>query len=133
MIRYDVRTLHGQTGLWAVWLDRPDTRFADPSYPALYAPVGGEAAGPVCGCAVGRTPLLDKREVDREEAAALHPALVRRAEEEFGQALDDVGRRDNAGGDASDGAAVLAELDRIDPDLDIAEVDALLSADRGEA
>jgi len=35
MIRYDVRTLHGQAGLWAVRLAQPDTRCANPSYPAL--------------------------------------------------------------------------------------------------
>jgi len=125
MIRYDVRTLHGPTGLWAVWLDRPDTWFADPSYPALYAPVGGEAAGPVCGCAVDRTPLLDKREVDREEAAALHPDVVRRADEEWGT-LDEAGDPNDAAGDA---LAVLDELDRHDPKLDIREIDALIVPD----
>ncbi len=86
MIRYYARTLHGQTGLWAVRLDRPDTRFTDPSYPALYVPVGGEAPGPVCGCAVGRT------------------------EEEWG-ALDEAGDPDDAAGD---GLAVLARLDELD-------------------
>jgi len=81
----------------------------------------------------GQTPLAAKRPIDRVTATALHPELVRRAEAEWAT-LDDAGRPDNTGGDTGgDGAAVLAELARLDPALDSAEVDALLIAEGGEA
>jgi len=56
--------------------------------------------------------------------------LVQRAEAEWAT-LDDAGGPDNAAGDTggTDGAAVLDELDRLDPALDIAEVDALMVPD----
>ncbi len=127
------RTLSGETTVWAVSLDDPRTGFGQPLYRALTARIGGATPGDVHGCALSQTPLDDKERITREEAAALHPDLVRRAEAEWAT-LDDVDSPDNAAGDTGDnGAAVLDELDRHDPALDITEVDALLIAEGGEA
>jgi len=59
--------------------------------------------------------------------------LVRRAEAAWAT-LDAAGSPDNGAGDTDgDGATVLDKLDRLDPELDIAEIDALLIAEGGEA
>jgi len=120
--------------LWAVWTAQPRTGFGEPRYRALFAVAvaSDEVARPITRCELGRTPLAAKRPIDRATAAALHPALVQRAEAEWAT-LDDAGGPDNAA-DAmgGDGAAVRDELDRHDPALDIAEVDALLSAEGGQ-
>ena len=121
--------------LWAVCTARPRTGFGEPRYRALFAVAvaSDEVASPITRCELGRTPLNAKRPIDRATAAALLPALVQRAEAEWAT-LDDAGGPDNAAGDmGDDGAAVLDELDRHDPALDIAEVDALLITDGGEA
>jgi len=124
--------------LWAVWTARPRTGFGEPRYRALFAVAvaSDEVASPITRCELGRTPLNAKRPIDRATAAALHPELVRRTEAEWAT-LDDAGSPDNAAGDTGDtggdSAAVLDELDRLDPALDIAEVNALLIAERGEA
>jgi len=90
-----------------------------------------EVASPITRCELGQTPLAAKRPIDRVTATGMHPELVRRA---AWATLDDAGRPDNTGGDTGgDGAAVLAELARLDPALDSAEVDALLIAEGGEA
>jgi len=137
-IRYVTQDLFGRQELWAVWTARPRTGFGEPSYRALFAVAvaSGEVASPITRCERGRTPLDAKRPIDRATATALHPELVRRAKAEWAT-LDDAGSPDNAAGDTGgtggDGAAVLDELDRLDPALDIAEVDALLIAEGGEA
>ncbi len=121
--------------MWAVWTTRPRTGFGEPSYRALFAVAvaSDEVASPITRCELGRTPLAAKRPIDRATAAALHPELVCRAEAEWAM-LDDAGGPDNAAGDTDgDGAAVLDEMDRRDPELDITEVDALLIAEGGEA
>ncbi len=121
--------------MWAVWTARPRTGFREPRYRALFAVAvaSDEVARPITRCELGQTPLNAKRPIDRATAAALLPALVQRAEAEWAT-LDDAGGPDNAAGDmGDDGAAVLDELDRHDPALDIAEVDALLITDGGEA
>ncbi len=137
-IRYVTQDLFGRRELWAVWTARPRTGFGEPRYRALFAVAvaSDEGARPITRCELGQTPLNAKRPIDRATAAALHPALVQRAEAEWAT-LDDAGGPDNAAGDTGgtggDGAAVLDELDRLDPALDIAEVDALLIVEGGEA
>ncbi len=131
-IRYVTQDLFGRRELWAVWTARPRTGFGEPRYRALFAVAvaSDEGARPITRCELGQTPLNAKRPIDRATAAALHPALVQRAEAEWAT-LDDAGGPDNAAGDTggTDGAAVLDELDRLDPALDIAEVDALMVPD----
>ncbi len=109
--------------LWAVWTARPRTGFGELRYRALFAVAvaSDEVARPITRCELGQTPLNAKRPIDRATAAALHPALVRRAEAAWAM-LDDAGNPDNAAGDTDDDAAVLDELDRRDPALDIAEI-----------
>jgi len=134
-ITYVTQDLFGREDVWAVWTVRPRTGFGEPSYRALFAVAGGENPGPITHCELGRTPLNAKRPIDRATAAVLHPELVRRAEAEWAT-LDDAGSPDNAAARTAcgaGGAAVLDELDRLDPALDIAEVDALLIAEGGEA
>ncbi len=137
-IRYVTQDLFGRQELWAVWTARPRTGFGEPSYRALFAVAvdSDEVASPITRCELGQTPLNAKRPIDRAMAAALHPELVRRAEAAWAT-LDDAGSPDNGAGDTGgtggDGAAVLVELGRLDPALDIAEVDALLIAEGGEA
>jgi len=120
--------------LWAVCTARPRTGFGEPRYRALFAVAvaSDEVASPITRCELGRTPLNAKRPIDRATAAAGHPPGVARGAAE-GATLDDAGGPDNAAGAmGDDGAAVLDDLDRHDPALDIAEVDALLSAEGGQ-
>jgi len=134
-IRYVTQDLFGRQELWAVWTARPRTGFGEPSYRALFAVAvaSDEVASPITRCELGQTPLAAKHPIGRVTATGMHPELVRRAGAEWAT-LDDAGRPDNAGGDTGgDGAAVLAELARLDPALDSAEVDALLIAEGGEA
>ncbi len=137
-ITYVTQNLFGREELWAVCTARPRTGFGEPSYRALFAVAvaSDEVASPIMRCELGQTPLNAKHSIDRATAAALHPELVRRAEAERAT-LDDAGSPDNAAGDTGgtggDGAAVLDELDRLDPALDITEVDALLIAEGGQA
>ncbi len=140
-ITYVTQELFGRRGMWAVWTARPRTGVGEPSYRALFAVAvaTGDARGQVHRCELGWTPLNAKEPITREQAADLHPALVRRAEAEWAT-LDDAGSPDNAASDTGDtgdtdgdGAAVLDELDRLDPAPDMAEVDALLIAEGGEA
>ncbi len=132
-IRYVTQDLFGRQELWAVGTARPRTGFGEPSYRALFAVAvaSDEVASPITRCELGQTPLAAKRPIDRVTATGMYPELVRRA---AWATLDDAGRPDNTGGDTGgDGAAVLAELARLDPALDSAEVDALLIAEGGEA
>ncbi len=132
-ITYVTQNLFGREELWAVCTAGPRTGFGEPSYRALFAVASGEIASSITCCELGRTPLNAKRPIDRATAAALHPELVRRAEAEWATP-DDAGSSGNAAGDmGGNGAAVLDKLDRLDPALDIAEVDALLIAEGGEA
>ncbi len=133
-ISFVTQNLFGREELWAVWTARPRTGFGEPSYRALFvvAVVSDEIASPLTRCELGQTPLAAKRPIDRATAARMRPELVRRAEAEWAT-LDNAGSPDNADGTGSDGAAVLDELARLDPALDIAEVDALLIAEGGEA
>jgi len=109
-----------------VRLDGLRTGGGELAYRALFAVASGEEPGHIFACELGQTPLNAKRPIDRATAAALHPELVRRAEAEFGAALDDAGA---PGDDADDGVAVLDEID--DPEMESAEVDAPLSAEEG--
>ena len=121
--------------MWAVWTARPRTGFREPRYRALFAVAvaSDEVARPITRCELGQTPLNAKRPIDRATVAALHPELVRRAEAAWAT-LDAAGSPDNGAGDTDgDGATVLDKLDRLDPELDIAEIDALLIAEGGEA
>jgi len=120
--------------VWAVGIAQPRIGFGEPSYRALFAVAvaSDEVASPITRCELGQTPLAAKRPIDRATAARMRPELVRRAEAEWAT-LDNAGSPDNADGTGSDGAAVLDELARLDPALDIAEVDALLIAEGGEA
>jgi len=134
-ITYVTQNLFGREELWAVCTAGPRTGFGEPSYRALFAVAvaSDEVASPITRCELGQTPLNAKRLIDRTTAAALHPELVRRAEAEWAT-LDDAGNSHNVAGDlGGDGAAVLDELDQLDPALDIAEVDALLIAEGCEA
>jgi len=134
-ITYVTQNLFGREEVWAVWTARPRTGFGEPRCRALFAVASGEIARSITRCELGQTPLNAKRPIDRA-TAALHPELVRRAEAAWAT-LDDASSPDNVAGDTSGtggaGAAVLDELDRLDPALDIAQVDALLIAERGEA
>jgi len=118
--------------LWAVWTAQPRTGFGEPRYRALFAVAvaSDEGARPITRCELGQTPLNAKRPIDRATAAALHPALVQRAEAEWAT-LDDAGGPDNAA-DAmgGDGAAVRDELDWHDPALDSAEVGPSVAMER---
>ena len=130
-ITFVTQNLFGREELWAVWTAQPRTGFGEPSYRALFAVAvaSDEVASPITRCELGRTPLAAKRPIDRATAAALHSELVRRAE---WAPLDDAGSPVNAGGDTGgDSAAALDDLDRLDPALDSAEVDALLIAEGG--
>ncbi len=132
-ITFVTQSLFGRQEVWAVWTAQPRTGFGEPRYRALFAVASGEVSSSITRCELGRTPLAAKRPIDRATAAALHPALVRRAEAEWAT-LDDAGSPANAAGDTGGaGAAALDELDRRDPALDSAEVDALLIAEGGEA
>jgi len=125
-IRFVTQNLFSREEVWAVWTARPRMGFGEPRCRALFAVANGEDPGPITRCALGRTPLAAKHPIDRAMTAALHPALVRRVGAAWAT-LDDAGSPDNAAGDTDgDGAGVLAELDRLDPALDMAEVDALL-------
>ncbi len=133
-IRYVTQDLFGREEMWAVCTERPRTGFGEPRYRALFAVAvaSDEVASPITRCELGQTPLNAKRPIDRATVAALHPELVRRAEAAWAT-LDNAGSPGSAAGDTGDtgddGAAVLDELDRLDPALDIAEVDALLVPD----
>ncbi len=83
-IRYVTQDLFGRRELWAVWTARPRTGFGEPRYRALFAVAvaSDEGARPITRCELGQTPLNAKRPIDRATAAALHPALVQRAEAE---------------------------------------------------
>ncbi len=128
------QNLFGREESWAVWTAQPRTGFGEPSYRALFAVAvaSDEVASPITRCELGQTPLAAKRPIDRATTVALHPELVRRAEAEFRPA-DDAGATDSDTG--GDGAAVLDEMDRLAPALDIAKVDVLLieEAQEGEA
>ncbi len=83
------RTLFGQTTVWALGdADDPRIGFGEPLYRALAVRLGGEMSGDVHAGGLSQTPLDDKERITRGEAAALHPALVRRAEAAFGAAPD---------------------------------------------
>jgi len=134
-IRYVTQDLFGRQELWAVWTARPRTGFGEPSYRALFAVAvaSDEVASPITRRELGQTPLAAKRPIDRVTATGMHPELVRRAEAEWAT-LDDAGSPDNAAGATRvASAAVLDELDGLDPALDIAGVDALLIAEGCEA
>jgi len=113
--------------LWAVCTARPRTGFGEPRYRALFAVAvaSDEVASPITRCELGRTPLNAKRPIDRATVAALHPELVCRVQAEL-IGHDDAG---DPGDPDGDGQAVFDELDRLDPALDITEVDALLVLD----
>jgi len=77
MISYVKREWLGRVEVWAVNTAAPYERGGEPSYPALFV-LAGTAA--VSRCELGRTPLAAKEAIGRDEAAALHHELVRRAE-----------------------------------------------------
>ena len=131
-IRYVTQDLFGRQELWAVGTAQPRTGFGEPSYRALFAVAvaSDEVASPITRCELGQTPLAAKRPIDRATAAGMHPELVRRAEAEWAT-LDNAGSPDNADGTGSDGAAVLDELARLDPALDIGYCRGRCAADRG--
>lgn len=135
-ISFVTQNLFGREEVWAVWTARPRTGFGEPRYHALFAVAGGEDLGRVHSCELGWTPLHAKRPIDRATAAVLHLELVRRADAAWAT-LDDAGSPDNVAGDTGGtgdtGAAVRDDLAQLDPALDIAEADALLIAEGGEA
>jgi len=77
MISYVRREWLGRVEVWAVNTAAPYERGGEPSYPALFVVAG---TGTISRCELGRTPLTVKEPIRRDEATALHPELVRRAE-----------------------------------------------------
>ena len=69
--------LFGWIELWAVNRDVSREDMGEPAYPALFRVVDGRL---VYECSPGRTALEGKKPVSRQEAAAVAPELVRRAE-----------------------------------------------------
>ena len=122
MIVYVMQALFGRTELWAVQLDDPRTGWGESAYRALFTVASGEIPGRVSSCELGHTPLHAKEAITREQAAELHPELVRRAEAELSTV-------DDAGDTAGDGRAVRDELNWHDPARTSTAVDELLIAD----